>query len=331
MMSLEQNADQAALSAQRAPAAGAVARIVIGIPTYRRPDLLRLLLQSLVDEVKGRNLHIIIGDNECGTDAPAEAARFASTWPRIECIAVRQRGISQVRNALVRHASVVMPDWEWLIMLDDDGYVTPGWLGRLLDAAQRFDANLIGGPVDGQLPSSANIFARNSVFAARKRYATGFVPTLGGAQNLCIARKTVDLVGEPLFRNEYGASGGEDYEFFRRVKSAGGTIAWCDEAVVVEPTPEARLTVRSLLSRYATTGAYMVCIDSFYDGRATVRWQAFKGLAGCVLRALKAGLMMRRDACAREILGVAHYGGRIAGLGGARYDRYVSPKGKEKN
>ena len=60
---------------------------------------------------------------------------------------------------------------------------------------------------------------------------------LNGTQNLLIGRNLLGLLGEPLFRAAYNASGGEDYDLFRRADAAGARMAWCAEAVVVEPPP----------------------------------------------------------------------------------------------
>jgi glycosyltransferase involved in cell wall biosynthesis len=299
--------------------------LVIGIPTFRRPELLRALLDSLLPELQGRNACVVVADNDCGSDAPAVVDAFRARWPASSCVPVAARGVAQVRNALVAEANRAQPDWRWLVMLDDDGLATPGWLDRLLGAGERYEADLVGGPVEGVLPAGSGWLARNSVFASRKRWSTGLVPLLNTTQNLAIARKALLLAPEPLFRNEYGASGGEDYDLFRRVGTAGGRIVWCDEAVVLEPAPADRLTVRSLLHRYVTTGIYMVGIDRGYDGAARVWLGAIKGLLGACLRAAVAALTWRRDECARSVLAVAHHIGRLAGLLGMTSARYVSP------
>lgn len=298
--------------------------IVIGIPTFRRPELLQALLDSLVPELQGRRVKVIVADNDCGSDAPRVVAGFGERWPDSACIPVSARGVAQVRNALVAHALQTAPDWRWLVMMDDDGLVTPGWLGHLLATGEQYGSHLVGGPVDGVLPAGASVFAQNSIFAARRRWPTGLVPTLNTTQNLAISRTVEQLFQPPFFRNEYGASGGEDYDFFRRVAQAGGRIAWCDEAVVLEPAPADRLTTRSLLHRYATTGGYMVAIDSHYDGRGTTAMRAFKGVAGAVVRMALAALTLKKVKVAREVLTLAHYGGRVAGLMGMRTSRYVA-------
>lgn len=297
--------------------------VVIGIPTYRRPELLAVLLRSLASELSGSEVKVIVADNECGVDAPAVVESARASFVQIECIPVTERGVSQVRNAIVAAAHRVSPGWQRLIMLDDDGRVTPGWLSALLSAAARWGADLVGGPVEGELPQGANLLARHSLFAQRKRWPTGVVPTLNTTQNLLIARSTVEKLGLPLFRNDYGASGGEDYDLFRRVARAGGVLVWCDEAVVIEPAPADRLTRKALLSRYATTGSYMALIDVSYDGKWRVAWGAVKGLLTSLVRAAWGAMRLDGPDFARCVLMVAHYAGRLAGLAGARTSRYV--------
>lgn len=299
--------------------------LVIGIPTYRRPGQLHALLQSLLPELAAQPALVIVGDNECGSSAPAIVEAFRSRWPDAVCVPVPERGVAQVRNALVREAGERAPGWQWLVMLDDDGLATPGWLQGLLRTGLAYGAHLVGGPVRGVLPAGAGPLARNSIFAARRRWRTGPVPTLNTTQNLAIARATPGLVGLPLFRAELGASGGEDYDLFRRTARSGGTLAWCDEAVVDEPAPADRLTTRALIYRYASTGAYMARIDKTYDGAGPVWARCFKGVLGALWLALRGALRRDPDQLARGVLSLAHQAGRFGGLLGARTHRYVQP------
>ena len=299
--------------------------LVICIPTFRRPVLLRELLDSLLPELKQHPAMVIVADNDCGQDAPAVVESFRALWPSIRCIPVAARGVAQVRNALIAQAHLDTPNWQWMLMLDDDGLATPGWLGNLLATGDQYQAHLVGGPVQGVLPPGSSWLARNSTFAARGRWPTGLVPTLNTTQNLGISRRLLDLLPEPLFRNEYGASGGEDYDLFRRVAQAGGRIAWCDEATIMEPAPADRLTVPALLYRYHSTGMYMVAIDRSYDGARLVWLRAVKGFFGSCARLAIAAVTLRSKETAHRILMTSHYVGRLAGLLGARSSRYVAP------
>lgn len=181
--------------------------VVIGVPTYRRPRQLAQLLHSLYEELGDRQVPVVVADNECGDAAPLVVAAAARSGLSATCICVRERGISQVRNAIIREVSERHPSWRWLIVLDDDGVVEPGWFDALLHGTSRFDADVVAGPVLGDLPERASVFARNSVYAGRPRFASGPVPMLNGAQNIAIARGVVDRLGTTCFPTSLGTSG----------------------------------------------------------------------------------------------------------------------------
>jgi len=294
--------------------------IVIGIPTFRRPDRLDALLASLVGERAAMAPLVIVADNACEAAALAVAERHDACYRPVAA-----RGLAAVRNALVAEACWLAPGWRWLAMLDDDGRVAPGWLAPLVACGESHAAHLVGGPVEGDLPPDAGRLARNSVFAGRRRGATGPVATLGGAQNLLIARDLVDLLGLPLFRADYDRSGGEDYDLFRRAAAAGARMAWCAEAVVHEPAPPDALRPRRLIARYWSTGLTTARIDRGFDGPARAWGAALRGLAGSAARGSAAALRGDLDAAAGAALMLGHFGGRVAGLLGAESDHYAAP------
>ncbi len=100
--------------------------IVIGIPTFNRQALLTRLLDSLIEEVRSEPavLRIVVADNEC-SDRTREIVLGRQDMPT-HYVPVPERGLSHVRNAIIRAAGEQVPDWDWLVMLDDDGMVTPG-------------------------------------------------------------------------------------------------------------------------------------------------------------------------------------------------------------
>ncbi|MET0546696.1 MAG: glycosyltransferase [Caulobacterales bacterium] len=296
-------------------------QIVIAIPTFRRPVTLKQLLDSLAPEVRGTRTRIIVGDNDCSDEIKRIVDRY-SDRAKIEYHPVPERGLSQVRNALVSKANAVAPDWRWLLMLDDDGWVQPGWLSAMTGAGEQFDADLVGGPVIGVLPDGASVIARNSVFASRRRWPSGPVSALNTTQNLAISRRVLDRLGLPLFDNRLGASGGEDYDLFRRTVRAGGRLAWCDEAVVMEPAPPERLTLQSLLHRYFSTGLYMSRIDLNYESWPTGLGKSLLGLTRSAGEMLFGSLAGRSNLAARGTLMTAHYFGRLGGLSGFSGARY---------
>lgn len=303
------------------------ATIVIGIPTFRRPRQLAALLDSLVSQLPRLDAAVLVADNDCGVDAAAVVEAWSSRWPAAACVPVRTPGISAVRNALVEHANAMAPGWRWLIMLDDDGMVAPGWGDAIAAAQKQLDAHVVAGPVlGGDLPPGASRLARNSLFARRRRWKTGPVEMLNGAQNICISRELGDLLPQPWFREELGTSGGEDYAFFRSVRAAGGRLAWCDEAVVMEPPTAAQLTWRGLFFRYGSTGTYMAHIDRRFDGFGPVAWLAIKHVIKPPVRAAWSLCTGNLNRAAASVLDFVYGLGLMGGLLGLTVHRYAQPK-----
>lgn len=297
--------------------------IVIGIPTFNRQALLTRLLDSLIEEVRSEPavLRIVVADNEC-SDRTREIVLGRQDMPT-HYVPVPERGLSHVRNAIIRAAGEQVPDWNWLVMLDDDGMVTPGWLKALIDCGERFQGDLVGGPVDGMVPDDAPVLARVSHFAGRETHPTGPIDRLQTTQNLAISRRVEGLLGFPLFDVRFNGSGGEDYDLFRRTQRAGGTLVWCDEALVLEPTPAHRLTNQALLSRAYTTGTYMGQLRRLHDGTRSEVTGAARGLVSSVAKLGLGMVSLNSKRTARASLDVAHAVGRVAGLIGSRTSRYM--------
>ena len=288
--------------------------IVIAIPTYRRPEQLAELLESLLPQVLPTHVQVVIGDNDCGADAPKVVSRFRERGLAIAYVPVPEPGISEVRNSLIREATRAFPRWRLLVMLDDDGTVLPGWFDALVQGAKRYDADVAAGPVLGELPPGASLLARNSVYAGRSRYASGPVAMLNGAQNIALSRRICDALADPWFEVALGLSGGEDYHFFRRVIALGGRLVWCDEARVVEPTPAERLRWRALLRRSFRSNAIAARTDIEFLGREKV-WRDLRHGIPAVARDAAAGLLRRDpDRIARAGLHVVALTGRATGL-----------------
>ena len=285
--------------------------VVIGIPTFRRPDLLAILLTSLRPEIEGRDARVIVADNDPG---PATPRVIEENCPSATYVPVDERGISQVRNAIIRTALALEEPWEWLIMLDDDGYVHLGWLAGFVEAARRFDADAASGPVLRDLPPDASILARNSMFAERPRRPDGPIPTISGAQNLALARQIVERMEPPWFDPELGLIGGEDHHFFRRLEQMGATFVWCDSAEVTETTSAERLTTRAILSRAFRSNLIAAQSDVRFLGRGVV----LRGIGAGLRRTARntAAAVTRRDAdrLAKSGLSLVSLGGRTGGL-----------------
>ena len=71
--------------------------------------------------------------------------------------------------------------------------------------------------------------------------------------NFLISEKMIQE-NKDLFNSEFGLTGGEDSDFFKRMVRKNYSFAWCQEALVYETIPATRLTRSYLLKRALLRG-----------------------------------------------------------------------------
>lgn len=232
-----------------------VIHVTVCVLTYKRPELLRLCLDSLGrQEANGFRFSIVVVDNDIdqaarsivtswGVAAPVEVAYFCE--PR--------QNIALARNLAVRKSS-----GHYVAFIDDDETAGYHWLLNLVRAVGRFDADGVLGPVKPHYLPSAPKWLIRSGLCLRESFPTGktilnekFMRT----GNVLFRRRIVEGCAEP-FDVRFGRSGGEDTDFFRRMLDSGYRFVWCREAEVFEAVTADRQTrwyhIRRALLRGAT-------------------------------------------------------------------------------
>ncbi len=96
--------------------------ITVAICTRNRAALLQKAVRSVLPQLTGR-AEILIVDNDSTDDTAKIAAEFTAADARVRFFRESQPGISIARNTALRRAAGV-----WVIFLDDDAEVEPGWL-----------------------------------------------------------------------------------------------------------------------------------------------------------------------------------------------------------
>jgi len=218
--------------------APALNTVDICIATYRRPALLAALLAALAQQDRrGMALRLIVIDNDRhGTAAAAAQAGAAAAGLPLLYQVEPQQNIALARNRALRLSAA-----DYVVFIDDDETPAPGWLAALLACCQRWDADLVFGPVDSVLPADAPAWA-HACFRKPLR-ATGVLLPYGGAGNVLLRRRVLAQPG-PWFDPGFGLTGGEDLDWFYRLHLAGRRLVWCAEAGASEPVPAARLQLR---------------------------------------------------------------------------------------
>ncbi len=226
--------------------------IAVCICTYRRPRLLRKLLNEISRQHKNDSLKlaIVVVDNDQDQSAKETVAQFTdhSGIQTLYCV----EPVSNI--ALARNRAVALASADYLAFIDDDEVPSEGWLKKLLATCQRFNVSGVLGPVEPQFEGTPPKWVGRGGFYKRPRHETGFEMSWHEARtgNVLIRRDVLrDL--SPVFRPEFGA-GGEDQDLFRRLIERNHRFVWCDEACVWEIIPPHRWKLRFLLTRALLRG-----------------------------------------------------------------------------
>lgn len=296
--------------------------VVIAIPTCRRAQSLARLLDSLLPSAKANAATIVVGDNGCEKTTEQTVAAFRRAWPATIYLAVPERGLSANRNAILSACLNTVPAPRWIATVDDDIEVPRDWLSALLAAAERYGASAVGAPCNARHGAEPNAWVRNSMMLNRSRGGSGPCPRFGGIGNALIRADLLTGLAPPYFDPEFDFSGGEDYEFFRRLEQAGARFAWCEEAASVEHVAPDSFARKAIISRYFTTGAYVGRIDRRYEGYAATFGKYIVALCKSAARLALSVVVLNRDQFVRGLCNLVYAAGGLAGLAGLRHERY---------
>ena len=243
--------------AASSPSLDTLVGIVVCIPSFRRPQHLRLTLQSLADQRTNRRFAVVIVENDafgCGSVPVAAEFLLSSKLPGV-CVVEPRQGNCHAINAAFETALATFPAATDLLMIDDDEIASPDWLELMLRAAETTGADVVGGPV---LPNFDDArkreLSRHPAF--RPAYeASGPVPVIYGCGNCLIKRPVFARLADPAFDLRFNFLGGGDTDFFWRCRLAGMKFHWTAEAVITETVPKSRSNPRWLAMRGLRIGA----------------------------------------------------------------------------
>lgn len=219
-------------------------KITIVVITYQRPQMLERLLDSLSGA--GGSFVLVVVDNDVAGSAHHVASRYDCRY-----VIESTPGIAAARN---RGLTEVGDDADAVVFVDDDEWVTSGWLTRLFEVADEFDADAVFGPVVPLLPESSPRWIRSGGFFDRPRQRTGETPRWPATGNVLIRTSALSLLGGVHFSEDFSLTGGSDTELFHRLAAAGACLVWCEDAIVVEDVPVSRASARWLWRRGVRLG-----------------------------------------------------------------------------
>jgi succinoglycan biosynthesis protein ExoM len=260
--------------------ADAATAVDVCICTYHRPAIVHTLRSVSRQQGSDRvRIRVIVADN---AEAPAarELIERAVRELNLDAAYVHapSRNISIARNACLDTAT-----GEWIAFIDDDEVASPVWLSSLIGEAESGQWDAVLGPVQAVYSQAAPAWMRTGKFHSTEPvFVQGRIET-GYTGNVLIRRALVKREGL-RFRAELGRTGGEDEDFFHRLRDAGGRIGFARAALAYETIPAARTTLRWLLRRNFRAG-------QTYGARLSARARGVLGrVRALFIAAAKAGV-----------------------------------------
>jgi GT2 family glycosyltransferase/SAM-dependent methyltransferase/glycosyltransferase involved in cell wall biosynthesis len=210
-------------------------RVSVVVVTYNNLDLTKVCLESVDRYSDYPNLELIVVDNASAD----ETAAYLQAWQRAGShrhiiLNAENRGFAAANNQGLAAAT-----GEYLVMLNNDTHVTPGWIGTLVGHMRRSEALGMLGPVTNNIGNEARIDIRYADMEQMLRVSgdytarhAGQLTPLHTAAFFCamMPRHVYEKVGE--LDEAFGIGMFEDDDYCRRVQKEGWQVA-CAEDVFV--------------------------------------------------------------------------------------------------
>ncbi len=237
-------------------------RIVAGAITFRRPESLQVLLESMRDRLDVGPYQLdslTIVDNDPERSAEDVVSDFGKTVAFDVHYVVQPRpGISAARNALVEAAG----DADWLTMVDDDEIIVDGWPAELVRVGIENNATIVAGPVEADLgPGAHPSWFNEPIFFGRSVFEEGQHVDHVPSGNCAIHLERARAVEGDLFDERFGLTGGSDSFLSQRVLKAGGRNVFAPGAITREMYPSDRVNLKWLNRRWKRNGQTLVAIE----------------------------------------------------------------------
>lgn len=228
-----------------AGAAGPEQGIDVLLCTFRRPQVAETLASLDAQALPADwPVRIVVSDND-DTPSGREVVERAAAGMRREVVYLHApaRNISIARNAGLDAATAGL-----VALIDDDETAPPDWLARLVAGLERTGADAVFGPVEALYGPDAPAWMREQDHHSNVPVRRGSEVTTGHSCNALLRWRGTAWQGE-RFDVALGRSGGEDTEFFFRLRRLGARYEIAGDARVIEPVDPRRLSFTWLRKR----------------------------------------------------------------------------------
>jgi len=210
-------------------------KVSVIVVTYNNLDFTRACLASLDEQTDYENMEIIVVDNASADNSAEYLTEWVAGAPNRKLILNDDnRGFAAANNQ-----GLVLATGSYLVLLNNDTYVTPGWVRTLFRHLQRDTTIGLIGPVTNNIGNEAKIQITYesmeqmiAVSHAHVRRHLGQTFPLHTAAFFCVmfSRPVYEQVG-PL-DEAFGRGFFEDDDYCRRIEQIGLRVA-CAEDVFI--------------------------------------------------------------------------------------------------
>ncbi|MEE9321752.1 MAG: glycosyltransferase [Granulosicoccus sp.] len=231
-----------------------VSPITIGVVTHaRRTVAFAKLLKFLAPAIRhyGGEVELLVTNNSGESHGDAVRQEVANSGIADVCswrvVDSPENNITVGRNLLMENASHRL-----MAVVDDDEYPIESWLSALVSGHQQLASPIVGGPIEPIYQPGVAHWIRQIDVHNGRGLKTGDKVDFIASGNFLI---DLEAAGKTRFDPGFGKTGGGDTEFFLRLKDAGITIRWVEEALVEEDIPLEKSTVRYVIRRSMSQGS----------------------------------------------------------------------------
>jgi glycosyltransferase involved in cell wall biosynthesis len=271
--------------------------VSVVVPTRGRAAYLEVTLDSLLAQRTEIAHEILVVDDGSRDATP----HVAAARPGVRYVAHGEtRGLNAARNTGMRETTAAL-----IAFVDDDVLAPPGWLEALAEgAALHAQAEAFGGPIrarfEGRTPRGCG--REEPPITTLDLGPQDREAEMAWGANFAVRRSAAARIGE--FDERIVRPHGDEEEWLKRLRAAGGTIVYLAEAGLDHRRTAADARLRPLASAAYARGRAARASDR-RTGRAPSLGGELRVLAGCAWHTL-------RRACPQGAIAGAHSAGRLA-------------------
>jgi glycosyltransferase involved in cell wall biosynthesis len=303
--------------------------ISVIVCTYNRSFFLPDCFTHLACQEGTANIawEVVVVDNNSTDDTQVVLARLAAAHPGVPLrwVLETEQGLSAARNR-----GIIVTDSPYLVFIDDDILVAPGWLAAVYRAFVDNDADAVGGRIHLSPSVALPTWIKSDMWGFLGHRDFGDAPfwmdgrnrfPFGG--NMAFHRRALAAVGP--FDVRYGRKGegfkaselfkGEETDYFQRLTARGGRIYYEPAALVYH-----QVQPHQLEKRYFRTIHYNAGYQKAYHDTTPYRRRffgvplfLFPQTARAAGRYLRLLLTEGSDRAFRQRMTLGHFLGMISG------------------